>query len=55
MKDAQVSEEELKEKQLIQTSFDEPLSWDYLTYIRDHPINFSQHIEILYGEKIFSR
>lgn len=53
MKDAQVNEEELKEKQLIQTSFDEPLSWDYLTYIRDHPINFSQHIEILYGEKDF--
>lgn len=53
MKSAQISEEELKEKKTIHTSFDEPLSWDYLTYVREHPFNFSQHIEVLYGENDF--
>lgn len=31
---AGVTEEELKEKKVILTSFGEPLSWEYLTYVR---------------------
>lgn len=46
-----VSEEELKEKQEIETEFGETLSWNYLQYARNNQItkwNFST--SILYGE-----
>ena len=35
---ANVTEDELKEKKEIQTTFGETLSWDYLCYVRENPI-----------------
>ena len=47
---ANVSEAELAEKGEIPTSFGETLSWRYLCYVREHPINWSVPTRILYGE-----
>ena len=48
---ANVTEDELREKQTIETSFGETLSWGYLCYVRDHPIQWAVPTHILYGEK----
>jgi len=48
---ANVSEEELKERGVIRTDFGEDLSWEYLCYIREHPIKWSVPTSILYGNK----
>ena len=47
---AQVSEEELRSRGEIPTEFGETLSWDYLCYVRTHPIVWNTDTEILYGE-----
>lgn len=47
---ANVSEAELAEKGEIPTSFGETLSWRYLCYVREHPINWRVPTRILYGE-----
>lgn len=47
---ANVSEQLLKEKQTINASFGETLSWNYLNYVRNHPIKWNIPTEILYGE-----
>ena len=48
---ANVTEAELKEKQTIETTFGETLSWEYLTYIRNNPIHWNVQTSILYGTK----
>ena len=48
---ANVTEDELKEKKEIQTTFGETLSWDYLCYVRENPIIWKIPTHILYGEK----
>ena len=47
---AQVSEDELRGRGEIPTEFGETLSWDYLCYVRAHPIEWTADTEILYGE-----
>jgi hypothetical protein len=47
---ANVTEAELKAKGVIRTDFGEELSWDYLCYVRDHPISWDAPTQILYGE-----
>lgn len=47
---ANVTEEELQEKRTIQTDFGETLSWEYLTFVREHPIHWNIPTEILYAE-----
>lgn len=47
---ANVTEKELCEKGEIQTDFDETLSWKYLNYVRDNPIEWNVPTKILYGE-----
>lgn len=47
---AGVSEEKLAEKLEIPTEFGETLSWNYLTYVRTHPISWHVPTRILYGE-----
>ena len=47
---ANVSEQLLKEKQTINASFGETLSWNYLNYVRNHPIKWNIPTEILYEE-----
>ncbi len=48
---ANVTEDELKEKKEIQTTFGETLSWDYLCYVRENPVTWKIPTHILYGEK----
>ena len=48
---AGVTEEELRKKRTIPTDFGETLSWEYLTWIREHPVRWKAPTEILYGEK----
>lgn len=46
---ANVSEDELRKKGIIETTFGETLSWEYLSYVRSHPIQWIVPTEILYG------
>ena len=46
---AGVTEEELEARGVIPTSFGEELSWEYLSYVRSHPIQWNASTEILYG------
>ena len=46
---AQVTEADLKEQGVIHTAFGEDLSWEYLSYVREHPLNWTVPTEILYG------
>ena len=46
---ANVSEDELREKGAIETSFGQKLSWEYLSYVREHPIVWNVPTHILYG------
>lgn len=48
---ADISEKSLYEKKQIITDFGETLSWQYLSYVRSHPINWSIPTYILYGDK----
>ena len=45
-----VTERELAEKGEIPTAFGETLSWDYLCYVRAHPVSWQVPTHILYGE-----
>lgn len=47
---ANVTEKELETKREIPTSFGETLSWEYLRWVREHPIEWTIPTEILYGE-----
>ena len=46
---AGVSEAELREKETIPTNFGETLSWEYLCYVRENPIEWHVPTKILYG------
>lgn len=46
---ANVTEAELKSKGVIHTAFGEDLSWEYLCYVRNHPIDWKVPTSILYG------
>lgn len=46
-----VTEDELQNKIEIPTEFGENLSWEYLCYVREHPIKWHIPTCILYGEK----
>ena len=48
---ANVTEEQLKEEGLIATAFGEKLSWEYLCYVREHPVKWEVPTEILYGSR----
>ena len=48
---ANVSEDELREKSVIETAFGQTLSWEYLSYVREHPIEWKVTTHILYGSK----
>ena len=50
MKSAGVSEDKLRECGEVVTDFGETLSWEYLSYVREHPVNWNTPTEILYGE-----
>lgn len=46
---ANVTEEELREKGVIHTDFGETLSWEYLCYVRRHPVEWDVKTAILFG------
>lgn len=46
---ASVTEEQLCEKGVVKTEFGEDLSWEYLCYVREHPISWTVPTDILYG------
>ena len=46
---ADVSEGELKEKGVVPTDFGEDLSWEYLTYVREHPLKWDVPTAIICG------
>ncbi len=46
-----VTEDELCSKKEISTDFGETLSWEYLCYVRKHPIKWNIPTCILYGAK----
>jgi hypothetical protein len=48
---AGVTEQDLEEKKVISTSFGEDLSWEYLCYVREHPVRWSAPTWILYGSR----
>ena len=48
---ANITEEELKTEGMIHTAFGEDLSWDYLCYVRNHPIDWTVPTQILYGSR----
>ena len=46
-----VTEAQLRERGVIETGFGEPLSWDYLCYVRSHPVRWDVTTHILYGAR----
>ena len=46
---ANVKEAELRSKGVIHTAFGEDLSWEYLCYVRNPPIDWKVPMSILYG------
>lgn len=48
---ANVTEKELREKGVIETPFGETLSWEYLSWVRAHPIQWSISTSILCGSR----
>lgn len=46
---ANITEEELQRKETIETEFGETLSWEYLSYVRNHPVIWNTKTNILYG------
>lgn len=48
---ANVSEDELREKGEIETSFGQTLSWEFLSYVKAHPIEWPVPTHILYGSR----
>lgn len=49
MRWANVSEQDLRERGEIPTEFGETLSWEYLCFVRAHPITWKVPTEILYA------
>ena len=45
-----VSEDELRRKGIIRTSFGDELSWQYLSYTRTHPVVWNKRTDILCAE-----
>lgn len=48
---ANVTEQDLYKEKEIETSFGETLSWEYLCYVREHPVVWNIPTKILYGDK----
>ncbi|MGN1121928.1 MAG: alpha/beta hydrolase [Eubacteriales bacterium] len=51
MMQSNVTDEELQSKKEIPTAFGETLSWEYLCYVRKHPVKWNIPTCILYGAK----
>lgn len=47
---AGITEEELKKREEYESDFGETLSWKYLLWVREHPVNWNVRTDILYSE-----
>ena len=45
-----ITEQQLEEKGVIASAYGDDLSWEYLCYVRAHPLKWDVKTEILYGE-----
>lgn len=54
---ANVGEDELRARGVIETGFGEALSWEYLAYVREHPVTWRVPTDILYagGDNLTAR
>ena len=50
MQAVNVTKDELRERGTVETPFGETLSWEYLTWVKAHPIAWHAPTDILYGE-----
>ena len=48
---AGITGSELQKKGTIHTDFGEELSWEYLYYVREHPVSWNVPTDILYGSE----
>ena len=48
---AGVTETQLQENGIIHTAFGEELSWEYLCFVREHPLSWTVPTDILYGSE----
>ncbi len=48
---ANVTEEDLKREKIMKTDFGEDISWEYLCYVREHPIKWTVPTDILRGSE----
>ena len=51
MNRSNITEEELRRKEVIVTGSGETLSWEYLCYVRAHPVKWRIPTCVLYGER----
>lgn len=51
MTNAQITERELLEETEIKTPYGDTISWEYLNYVRNHPVKWNIPTHILYGGK----
>lgn len=48
---ANVDDAALREQGTIETAFGQTLSWEYLCYVREHPVSWKVPTHILYGSR----
>ena len=48
---AGITEAQLRERGTVETDFGETISWEYLSWVRSHPITWRVPTAILYGER----
>lgn len=51
MRSLGVTEDELRAKGVIETPFGDPLSWEYLSFVRQTPVAWHAPTDILYGAR----
>ena len=51
MKRENIAERQLEEQGSIETVYGETLSWEYLSWVRKHPVCWNIPSKILYGSK----
>ena len=44
-----ITEDELRQRRVVRTSSGEDLSWEYLRYVRDHPVRWTAPTAVLCG------
>lgn len=46
-----ITKEELRERGVVPNEYGDDLSWEYLAYVREHPLEWNVPTEILYGDQ----